>query len=148
MSLLSELAMLEAYVQLENLRFKGKIRYEITVNEEIDQENTFLPSMVLQPFVENAIWHGLMHKEKNEPGYIHIIIEETEDILPCVIEDNGIGREMATALKKKSVVSSKSMELQITEERLRLFNKGNASSTPHSSLSICLQQQPVHAGKN
>jgi tetratricopeptide (TPR) repeat protein len=125
-SLAMELTMLDAYLQLENLRFKGRIRYEVSVQEAIDQENTFLPSMVLQPFVENAIWHGLMHKEKHEPGHIRICIEEAEDILTCVIEDNGVGREMASALSSRSVVSRKSMGLQITEERLRLFNKGNA----------------------
>ncbi|QHT68798.1 tetratricopeptide repeat protein [Rhodocytophaga rosea] len=123
-SLQNELIMLEAYLQLENLRFKGRIGYKISVDEAIDQENTFLPSMVLQPFVENAIWHGLMHKEKEEQGFIHISIKETEDVLRCVIEDNGVGREIATALKKNSVVHSKSMGLHITEERLRLYNKG------------------------
>ncbi|MBC7923451.1 MAG: tetratricopeptide repeat protein [Ferruginibacter sp.] len=127
-SLQNELAMLESYLQLEDLRFKGRIGYRITVDESIDQENTYLPSMVLQPFVENAIWHGLMHKEKAEPGCIRISIRETEDVLKCVIEDNGVGREQATALKKTAALNSKSMGLQITEERLKLFNQGKTGS--------------------
>ncbi|QMU29285.1 tetratricopeptide repeat protein [Adhaeribacter radiodurans] len=122
-SLENELTMLDAYLQLESLRFKGRISYEFRVDDAIDQENTFLPPMVLQPFVENAIWHGLMHKEKNEPGFISISITEEADSLTCVIEDNGVGREMATILEKKSIIGRKSMGLQITEERLKILNK-------------------------
>lgn len=122
-SLQNELAMLESYIQLEDLRFKGRINYEIQVDETIDRENTYLPSMVLQPFVENAIWHGLMHKEKNEQGFIRVAIHEQDDTLLCSIEDNGVGREKAIALQEKSVLKSKSMGLQITEERLKLLGK-------------------------
>lgn len=116
-----ELTMLEAYIQLEAVRFKGKINYTITVDESIDKSSTSLPSMVLQPFIENAIWHGLMHK--NEPGNIYIRIHEEDDILKCTIEDDGVGREMALQLRGKSEVRNKSMGLKITEERLKLFSK-------------------------
>ncbi len=122
-SLEDELAMLEAYIQLESLRFKGKITYQISVDDSVDQENTLLPSMVLQPFIENAIWHGLMHKEGE--GYIKIFIGEEDNVLKCVIEDNGVGREKALALKEKTVLKSKSMGLKITEERLKLLSKEN-----------------------
>lgn len=130
-SLQNELTMLESYIQLENLRFKGRIGYKITVDEAIDRENTYLPSMVLQPFVENAIWHGLMHKEKNAPGFIRIAIQETEDVLTCEIEDNGVGREKAIALKEKSLASSKSMGLQITRERLKLLSRKKIKDLIH-----------------
>ena len=120
-SLEDELSMLKAYIQLEALRFKGKISYQISVDEAIDQESTYLPSMVLQPFIENAIWHGLMHKEGE--GMIHIMIHEEENILKCTIEDNGVGREKALALKEKAVLKGKSMGLKITEERLKLLSK-------------------------
>lgn len=116
-----ELAMLEAYIQLEALRFKGKIHYRISVDEAIDQEDTLVPSMVLQPFVENAIWHGLMHKKGN--GLINVSISEDNNVLRCVIEDNGVGRDKALELEKRAVTTRKSMGLQITEERLRLFSK-------------------------
>lgn len=121
-SLENELAMLETYIQLEALRFKGKIHYKILVDESIEPESTYLPSMVLQPFVENAIWHGLMHKE--DPGMITIAIrEEEEDRLLCTIEDNGVGREKAQVLQEKSILKRKSMGMKITEERLRLLSK-------------------------
>ena len=119
-SLEDELLMLEAYLQLESLRFKEKIRYEIVVDNMIDRETTCLPAMVLQPFIENAIWHGLMPKEGD--GLIKITIQEEEEVLKCIIEDNGVGREQALALATGSVVKKKSMGLQITEDRLRLLS--------------------------
>lgn len=122
-SLKDELAMLEAYIQLEALRFEGEIQYQIRIKEDIDPENTYLPSMVLQPFVENAIWHGLMPKKDMGNGLITISIEQHQDQLVCLIEDNGIGREKALELQQKSVWKSKSLGLKITEERLKLLSK-------------------------
>jgi tetratricopeptide (TPR) repeat protein/two-component sensor histidine kinase len=125
-SLGSELALLESYIQLEELRFKGKINYKISVDNSIEPESTYLPSMVLQPFVENAIWHGLMHKEGNEKGNISIVVREENDRLLCTIEDNGIGREKAKQLREKSILKSKSMGMKITVDRLKLLNPDNA----------------------
>jgi LytS/YehU family sensor histidine kinase len=122
-SLENELALLKSYIQLEELRFKGKISYRISVDESIEPESTYLPSMVLQPFVENAIWHGLMHKERDEKGLITIDVREEDDRLLCTIEDNGVGREKAQQLREKSVLKSKSMGMKITEERLRLLSR-------------------------
>ena len=122
-SLENELSLLESYIQLEELRFKGKIGYNISVDESLEKENTFLPSMVLQPFVENAIWHGLMHKQADEKGIINIQIREENDRLLCTIEDNGVGRERAQQLREKSVLKNKSMGMKITEERLRLLSQ-------------------------
>jgi tetratricopeptide (TPR) repeat protein len=122
-SLESELALLESYIQLEELRFKGKIGYSISVDKSIEKDNTYLPSMVLQPFVENAIWHGLMHKESDQKGMINIDIKEEHDRLLCTIEDNGVGREKAQQLREKSVFKNKSMGMKITEERLRLLSQ-------------------------
>lgn len=116
-----ELSMLETYIQLENMRFNGKISYHISIDDFIDQRNTLVPSMVQQPFIENAVWHGLMHKEGE--GLINITIRENGNLLLCVIEDNGIGREKALGLQEKTLMEHKSMGLQITEERLRLLNR-------------------------
>ena len=125
-SLENELALLESYIQLEELRFKGKINYNISVDKSIEPENTYLPSMVLQPFVENAIWHGLMHKEEDEKGNISIVVKEQNDRLMCTIEDNGVGRERARQLGERSVLKRKSMGMKITEDRLKLLNQDNA----------------------
>ncbi|WP_276374590.1 tetratricopeptide repeat protein [Chryseolinea sp. H1M3-3] len=122
-SLQNELALIEAYIQLEELRFKGKIGYEIFVDEKIEKENTFLPPMVLQPFVENAIWHGLMHKNVDEQGRIKIAVKEYNEALLCTIEDNGVGRVMSEAFKENNSDKTKSIGIKITEERLRLIGK-------------------------
>ncbi|MGI9541840.1 MAG: tetratricopeptide repeat protein [Cyclobacteriaceae bacterium] len=122
-SLKDELAMLEAYIQLEALRFNGEIKYQIKIKENIDPENTYMPSMVLQPFVENAIWHGLMPKKDAGDGLISITIKQDQDQLLCLIEDNGVGREKALELQQKSVWKSKSLGLKITEERLKLLSQ-------------------------
>lgn len=120
-SLKDELSMLEAYMQLETLRFKGKIKYQMNVTEDIDQQGTYVPSMILQPFVENAIWHGLLPKQ--EDGLITISIEQIKDQLVCLIEDNGVGRNGVSEEQRKSMWKSKSLGLKITEERLSLFSK-------------------------
>ena len=117
-----ELALVASYIQLESLTNNGKISYRINVDPEIDQEAIHIPSMVLQPFIENAIWHGLMNKKEHE-GHIKIIIRESIDLLKCMIEDNGIGREKALELKKKAVLKSRSMGLTITQKRLQLLSK-------------------------
>lgn len=122
-TLQSEIALLESYIQLEALRFKGKINYNISIKKDIDPNATYLPSMILQPFVENAIWHGLIHKTDDQPGVIEIAVMEKDGRLYCTIEDNGVGREKARKLSEKSVLKSRSMGLKITEERLRLLSK-------------------------
>lgn len=122
-SLENELALIESYIQLEELRFKGKIGYEIFIDEKIEKENTFLPPMVLQPFVENAIWHGLMHKETNEQGHIKIAVKEDNDTLLCTIEDNGVGRRKSEEMKEKNDGKTKSIGIKVTEERLKLLSK-------------------------
>lgn len=120
-SLENELALIESYIQLEELRFKGKIGYEISIDENIERGNVFLPPMVLQPFVENAIWHGLMHKENN--GRIKIAVSETKESLLCTIEDNGVGRGHSKELRQDDEGKTKSLGIKITEERLRLLNR-------------------------
>ena len=122
-SLDNELALLESYIQLEELRFKGKIDYKISVDESIEPESTYLPSMVLQPFVENAIWHGLMHKGDYAKGIISIAVKEKNNRLLCTIEDNGVGREKAKQLREQSILKTRSMGMKITEDRLKLLNQ-------------------------
>ena len=123
MPLQNELALLESYIQLESLRFKDRIDCRIRVDKSVDPDSTYLPSMILQPFVENAIWHGLMHKTDQEKGIIQITIGESGGRLHCVIEDNGVGREKARELQERSLIKSRSLGAKITEERLRLLDR-------------------------
>ncbi|WP_128544547.1 histidine kinase [Larkinella soli] len=122
-SLENELALLESYIRLEELRFRGKIDFRIEVDTGIEPEQTYLPSMILQPFVENAIWHGLMHRDVSGPGRITIAVREQDDRLCCTIEDNGVGREKARMLEDTGDGRRPSMGMRITEERLRLLSR-------------------------
>ena len=116
----SEMLLVESYIQLEELRLPGKIGYSISVDKSIGVQNTYLPSMVLQPVIENAIWHGLVHKEGNEKGIISINVRQHADELLCTIEDNGVGRAKAQLLRERSIMDHKSLGMKITEERLQL----------------------------
>lgn len=114
----SELEALQLYLTLESLRFDGQFTFSIRVGGEVEPAYTELPPMIIQPYVENAIWHGLMHKEGG--GRISIDWTVENDALICTIEDNGIGRKKAAELKSKSATRTKSLGMQITSNRLKL----------------------------
>ena len=122
-----ELEMLKLYLDMERLRFKNAFDYHITTTNAIENSSVFIPPLLLQPFCENAIWHGLMHKDG--PGHLNIELNEDNGILYCIITDDGIGREKAEAFKSKSAEKEKSMGLKITKERLSLLNQGTTGGT-------------------
>jgi tetratricopeptide (TPR) repeat protein len=115
-----EMEMLRLYLDMEKLRFKDAFSYRIHCDEDIDAASIFIPPLLLQPFVENAIWHGLMHK--NENGLLDIFFKMENSILFCTVLDNGVGRAVAAAARSKSSQSHKSMGIKITRDRLALIN--------------------------
>jgi ligand-binding sensor domain-containing protein len=118
----SEMNALDIYIQLEALRFKEKIHYDIFVNPDIDQRFVKIPPMLIQPYVENAIWHGLMHRL--EGGNIWIrIFQDNERSLTVEVEDDGIGRTASAAMKSKSAIQKKSFGMEITSKRLMVINE-------------------------
>ena len=119
-SLEQELTALKLYIELEALRFNEKFTHSLTVNPELNPMSIGVPPMIIQPFVENAIWHGLLHKET--AGHLDIVIERFGSGLKCIITDNGIGRKKAEALKSKSVNKEKSYGMKITHDRLNMLN--------------------------
>ena len=122
-----ELETLRLYLDMEKLRFKNAFDYTFNVADEIEVENIFIPPLLLQPFAENAIWHGLMHKP--EKGFLSFDFSIEEKFLTCIITDNGIGREQAQILKSKSSEKQKSMGLKITTDRLSLLNTASNKQT-------------------
>ncbi len=106
---------------MESLRFDQKFDYYINLSKNVNAEFIEIPPLLLQPFVENSIWHGLLHKE--EAGSITVNIDIEGDILICEIDDDGIGRERAADFKSKSSTKRKSMGMQITSNRLDVINK-------------------------
>jgi tetratricopeptide (TPR) repeat protein len=115
-----EIDMLRLYLDMERLRFKDAFRYDLYCEKDVDASCLFIPPLLLQPFVENAIWHGLMHKKGN--GLVTISFKVEDDILHCTIIDNGVGRSAAANAGSKSSQTHKSMGIQITRERLALIN--------------------------
>jgi ligand-binding sensor domain-containing protein len=116
-SLRDEKLLLEYYIQLEKLRFSGKFTYQFIIDRNVGLD-TEIPSMLLQPFIENAINHGLIYKENNE-GKLTITFTMEDQKLICEIDDNGIGRQKAAEIKNQSLKPYKSRGTEITEERLR-----------------------------
>ncbi len=119
-SLAQELEALKLYVDIEALRFDHRFSYEIEVDEGMNTDSIMVPPMIVQPFVENAIWHGLLHKET--PGKMYLRFMLQEDTLICEVEDNGVGREKAKEMKSKSATTRKSLGLKITADRLAILN--------------------------
>ncbi len=120
-TLTGELKTLDHFLALEQLRFRDKLTYQINVDEEIDQEKVQIPAMILQPYVENAIWHGI--KPKSEGGHVQVNVDRVGKYLYCAVEDNGIGRDEAKAIKKSSVMQHKSMGMKITEDRIKAMGR-------------------------
>jgi sensor histidine kinase YesM len=119
--LVNELAALEIYLEIEALRFKEKLKYFIHIGPSVSRDFTEIPPLLLQPYVENAIWHGLMHKR--EGGTVTVDIQQvTEILLHISITDDGIGRSRADDLKSRSATRQKSYGMQITSERLNAIN--------------------------
>lgn len=119
-SLCDELDAVQLYIELEAIRFKNKFDFEINVDEEIDTFMYKIPSMLIQPYVENAICHGLMHR--SEKGLLKINISMENSHLSCLIIDNGIGREAANEIKKNKARNHQPLGIKITESRIDLIN--------------------------
>lgn len=139
-SLKDEIETLTLYLELEQLRLNNKFSYEILVDETIDTQYEQVPSMLIQPYVENAIWHGISHKEGN--GIIRIqFLPENEHLLKCVVEDNGIGRENAIKLKQNT--TSPSFGMNITKERVELLNSLNGNQLSVKINDLKINNQPA-----
>ncbi len=120
-TLRNEIEFLSYYMDLMSMRFKNKFHYSIIVDDKIDLENFKIPSLLLQPYVENCIYHGLRNKQGK--GNIRIEFKLKNGHLHCNIEDNGVGRETAIQIKQQSdQASNKSYGTRINENRLRLLN--------------------------
>jgi LytS/YehU family sensor histidine kinase len=117
-----ELESLRLYIELEQIRFDHHFSFEISLKEVPDIDDIVIPPMLLQPFVENAIWHGLMYKDGS--GILSIELKKDNEILICSITDNGIGRKKSAELKSSLSVNKKSLGMNITASRLHLLNEG------------------------
>jgi sensor histidine kinase YesM len=115
-----ELSMIDIYVQLEMLRMNAKLNYEVILDEQILTEREYIPPLILQPFIENALWHGLSRKEGEKN--LRLEINADEEWLLIKVTDNGIGRQKAEELKSRSMDYPRSMGMEITGKRLKTVN--------------------------
>jgi len=118
-----DLTALNYYIELESLRFENKLEYQLVCNSDINQSEIQLPPMLIQPFVENAIIHGLQPLKSNG-SLIITIAKGGKDFLHITIEDNGIGRQKAGQLKTAENRTHQSVAMQLTKERLEKMNGG------------------------
>lgn len=117
-----EIELLELYTRLEHFRFKDKFEYTISVDDRITLDAFVIPPMLLQPYVENAVWHGLRYKE--EKGKLRIVFEAvSEDIVKIVIEDDGIGRNKSKAIKTENQKKQQSKGMGNIQKRISILNE-------------------------
>lgn len=118
-----ELEMNRLYLELESLRFKNSFEYYFELNQQTDPDQLLIPSLLLQPFIENAVWHGLMHKDGEKKLWIRF--REQDDCLICEIEDNGVGRAYSAAIKSQKLGAQhfNSKGTQLSEQRIRLLHE-------------------------
>ncbi|MFY9243499.1 MAG: histidine kinase [Polaribacter sp.] len=120
-SLTKEIELLELYVKLEHNRFKDKFDYQINIDENIDLEQFSIPPMLLQPYIENAIWHGLRYK--NEKGNLEISINQKDkETVSILIIDDGIGRKKSQEIKTKNQLKQKSKGMSNIKNRIAILN--------------------------
>ncbi|MEM7102538.1 MAG: tetratricopeptide repeat protein [Bacteroidota bacterium] len=132
-SLSDEIEFLKLYLKLENLRFKNKIEVNLSLSSEIDKENTKVPPLLVQPLIENAFKHGLMHKASG--GKLEITFYQKGEMLVCSVEDNGVGRTQASKLGSWRPKEYRSSGLKIINERLELLN-GVENDTNNSTTKL------------
>jgi tetratricopeptide (TPR) repeat protein len=123
-TLFDEIETCRLYTQLESMRFGKKFSYEFVEDETIDLKSIRVPALIIQPFIENAIWHGIVPKE--EGGMIAVTIKQTDNAICCIIDDDGIGRETSKQNKFKGEPSThQSKGVHLTQTRLDLDNALN-----------------------
>lgn len=125
--LAEELETVELYMNIENIRFSNEINFETNVEEVVDPHVVKIPSLILQPFLENALWHGLSSKD-GEKNITLDISRGEHDYINIAITDNGIGRAAAEKIKEGKVLKRKSVGIDITKERLANFSRDYENS--------------------
>ncbi len=116
----TELEQIREYLDLEHMRFKDKFTYAINLDEGIDMDATYIPNMLIQPQLENAVWHGLRYLSGH--GLLQLTIKKEDNSMVIIIDDNGIGLKKSNELKTKHQKEHKSRGLTNTHERIKLLN--------------------------
>jgi sensor histidine kinase YesM len=121
-----EIQLLETYISLEKMRFGDSFHYTITCDSHLDTGFVQLPSMIIQPFVENAIKHGLLHRKGEKQ--LNVFFAKENDTLRVTIDDNGVGRKISQELNIKKNKSHQSFSINANKKRLELLNAKKKNS--------------------
>ena len=139
-----DLFTLRLYIEMEQVRMNYTFDYEIKVDPEIDLYHTLVPPLIIQPFVENSIWHGLNNKP--EQGNLRISISRRDDMLLYIVEDDGVKPKLAEAVLENNV-KKKSLGMSITKERLDILNQANKTTKAGFSMRDILDEKNHYLGK-
>lgn len=112
-----DLELMRMYIEIETLRMRNKLSHRIYVDDAIDCENTMVPPMLMQPFIENSIWHGI--DKKKGSGHIDINVKKENEMVVCIVEDDGVGRKKM----QHEIALKSSMGIKITESRLEIMGR-------------------------
>ena len=124
-SLKEEIDCLNIYLELEKVRFEDTLKYTIEVNNNLEAEHISIPTMIIQPYVENALKHGLLHKKDNR--VLNVNFKKDNKYIICCIEDNGVGRKKSKEIQANRINIHQSFATKATENRLELLNFGRDS---------------------
>ncbi len=136
-----ELQSLYLYLELESLRCSNKFSYSIHVDPSINQDDVMIPPLIIQPFVENAIWHGLVHLEGM--GRLLVDITLSGKMFVCTVSDNGIGRKKAMEIRQRKGPVHQSMGMKVTQERIKLTSE--LTRNRETNIEIIDMQDPEGA---
>lgn len=120
-----EIKTLRLYLELEKMRFEDTLEFVITVEGSINIEEIMIPSMLIQPFVENGIKHGLLHKSSDRKLWVDFTLVDENTVLQVIVEDNGVGRKRAQEINKSRKKNHKSFSAEANKKRLEILNSGN-----------------------
>jgi len=142
-SLSDEVEYLSTYLELEKLRFKDQMNYSIEIDPLLEKDDYYIPTMILQPYIENSIRHGIRHKTDGA-GYIHIkMYLDKNKALICIIEDNGVGRKKSMSYKPKEHIEHQSKGMSLTADRIKLMNAAYGNEIKVEIIDI---EDPHHEG--
>jgi LytS/YehU family sensor histidine kinase len=122
----SDLKALQLYVELEQMRYADRFHVSYKIEQEILDEEYLIPPMIIQPFVENAILHGLRNRPNNN-GMLNVSANLVDGYIEVAVEDNGIGRTKSAQLKINNPIPKKSYGIKVTQDRISIFNNLNES---------------------
>ncbi len=136
-----EISILERYLSLESLRFTDRFSYAIEVDPSLDTSDVEIPALLVQPYVENALLHGLL----NKPGKGKLVIrfEDADPYIRCTIEDNGIGRAAAAEIKSRKTTGHKSVGMLLSQQRLELINGNHTNKVLVQITDLMEDEQPA-----